>query len=223
MWNWLFGKQEKEPTQLQQAPTSKKAAPKVNHNLHNLQDTIATIDQRQSVLEKRIQEETAIAIKLRNEGKKSAALIHLKKKKSYEEQISKLITQSNNLQIMIDSIEQATLTTEYLDAQKAGAAAMKAQNERMNADKIADEMSDIQETLDDFQAAQEAISQPLMDDMEDDELMEELAQMEADDLAKELEKAQVGSEKLPKKQKEPEKLMDEEDELDALTAELNAA
>eukprot|EP01006_Ploeotia_vitrea_P033836 TRINITY_DN65647_c8_g13_i1.p1 TRINITY_DN65647_c8_g13~~TRINITY_DN65647_c8_g13_i1.p1 ORF type:complete len:221 (+),score=56.47 TRINITY_DN65647_c8_g13_i1:100-762(+) len=220
MWKWITGGGSKDPKPAPPPTTSS-----TGNNLAHLQDTMETLEKRMSVLEKRVKEETAQAVAAKNAGKKTVALTHLKRKKNYEEQVTKLNTQYANLQTMVDKIEEATLTADVLAAQKSGVNTLKQQNQKMNADQIGDQMADIQEALADFEEVTQAISTPLQEE-DDDELLDELAAMEAEELEKELEGAKAGTNKLPVVENDTKVTVaakTEDEELDALTAELNAA
>eukprot|EP01001_Neometanema_parovale_P009330 NODE_5573_length_931_cov_96.815594_g5350_i0.p1 GENE.NODE_5573_length_931_cov_96.815594_g5350_i0~~NODE_5573_length_931_cov_96.815594_g5350_i0.p1 ORF type:complete len:227 (+),score=78.02 NODE_5573_length_931_cov_96.815594_g5350_i0:56-736(+) len=171
----LFGKGKEEPV----AST--------NDQIQKLGDHLETIEKREAVLEKKIEQELAKAREASKKGKKNEALTHLKRKKTYEEQCQKLQAQRTNIEMMQMKLEEAAMNVEALKAQKEGAKALKNAYGKTDASKIDADMDEVRDTMDMANEISDAVAQPLGQDMlDEDDLEAELAELEQEELDKEI-------------------------------------
>mmetsp|Transcript_143693 Transcript_143693/g.250788 ORF Transcript_143693/g.250788 Transcript_143693/m.250788 type:complete len:220 (-) Transcript_143693:322-981(-) len=162
------------------------AGPSPNTQIQKLGDTLETIEKREAVLSKKIDAEVAKAREASKKGNKNLALTHLKRKKQYEEQMTKLSAQRMNIENMQMKMEEATMNLETLKAQKEGAKAIKEMYGKMTPDKIDADMETVREVMDHANEISDALSQPLGDQLDEDDLEAELAELEQADLDQEL-------------------------------------
>ncbi|KAJ3259085.1 ESCRT-III subunit protein snf7 [Boothiomyces macroporosus] len=148
-----------------------------------LRESLEMLEKREKYLETKIQQELKMA-KANATKNKRAALMALKRKKAYEEQINKISGSRLTLETQVMAIENANVNLETMNAMAAGAAAMKAIHGKMNIDKVDDTMDDIREQMDLANEISDAISQPvgLGIDYDEDELNKELEDLEQEDL-----------------------------------------
>jgi hypothetical protein len=168
--------------------------------LQTLAEREEQLDKRKALLEKKINDELEKAKEFTRQKKKNQALMCLKKKKMYEQQLEQL----DQLQMRVSEqrlmLENQRANTDVLAAMQQAAAAANAnmkESKIENVDKILDE---IQESNDQLRQVQEALAAPLgvAADLDEDELLGELEDLEAEELDKQLmEPAQVPATKLP--------------------------
>merc|ERR1712244_33281 len=207
----------------------------LNDSIQQLRTAVSQLDKREVHLEKKIQVclNNAKAKSKRRDEK--GALFELKKKKQLENQMQSIQGKKLNLETQIMALEDAHLNKETLKAMKTSASAMKATVKEADLDKADELMEDINEVMDQVTEMNEAMSQPLGQIMDDDELEAELAELEeieADELLNDMADAPITgnvqqnndidldmpsapTKKINKQQKE------EEDELAELEAMMN--
>ncbi len=110
---------------------------------------------------------------------KNGALFALKRKKMYETEVSKLQGARITLDSQILALESAAVNLETFKAMKAGAGAMKNMRGNIDADKVDEMMDDIQDERDIHDQISEAISRPGQDLFNDEDLLNELAELDA--------------------------------------------
>ncbi|CEM13722.1 unnamed protein product [Vitrella brassicaformis CCMP3155] len=205
-------------------------------------EAIATLEKRQQHLEKRIQaQEDEARAKTRAKDKRGA-LLALKRKKLFNQELDQLNNARLTLEQQIMTLESAQTQTVAVEALQTGVNAQKIMNQRLNIDKIDNLMEDMQEQQDLQNEVAQVLSsgQPIMDD---DELLNELQELEAEELDNKLlsagtvptglpavpagaEAAGVSAEAAPsapapvKTQQQAAKPLSDEDQLAALQAEL---
>lgn len=177
----LFGK--KKPTA---AP-----APLPVDTIKMLRDNLLVLEKREEHIQKKI-EMALTEAKMKSAKKdKNGALFALKRKKMYEAEVSKLQGARITLDSQILALESAAVNIETFKAMKSGANAMKGLRGDIDSDKVDDIMDEIQEEKDIHDSISEAISRPGQDLFNDEDLLEELAELEALDAEEqELEVAQ---------------------------------
>eukprot|EP01034_Spumella_vulgaris_P024038 gene24038-30335_t len=97
----------------------------------------------------------------------------------YETEVTKLQGARITLDSQILSLESAAVNLETFKAMKAGAGAMKGMRGNIDADKVEDMMDEIQEEKDIHDQISEAISRPGQDLFNDEDLLAELAELDA--------------------------------------------
>lgn len=165
----LFGK--KKPTA---AP-----APLPVDTIKMLRDNLLVLEKREEHIQKKI-EMALTEAKMKSAKKdKNGALFALKRKKMYEAEVSKLQGARITLDSQILALESAAVNIETFKAMKSGANAMKGLRGDIDSDKVDDIMDEIQEEKDIHDSISEAISRPGQDLFNDEDLLEELAELEA--------------------------------------------
>jgi charged multivesicular body protein 4 len=171
MMQKLFGKKEKPPT--------------TNDSIQRMNDTLETVDKREAVLQRKIDQELAKAKEASAKKNKALAMQHLKRKKQFEEQLDRLVKQKENIEHMQMKLEEATINVETIQTQQAGANAIRNVYARNNLtiEKIDETVDKVRETIEQANEISAAISQPLGgDDIDEDELMNELELLEAEEM-----------------------------------------
>ena len=179
---------------------------------------------------RKIAEELANAREANRQGNKRRALQHLKKKKLYEAQLDALATSQLKLQEQVIMLEGSKATSETYGALRSGADAMRRMVKETKIEDVDATMDAISEQTEQMRQVQEALGQPVgfAAELDEDELEEELAELDALDvedklldseLARELEEEPaMPSVPLPSVPA-PAIAADEEAELKALQAE----
>lgn len=173
MWGYMFGNQKR------------KDEPKVA--IIKLREHIVMLHKKESHLETQIEVQDQLARKYVSTNK-AAAKNALKKKKNYQGQLDKLFAQIELLETQLDSIESANLNLATMNAMKDGAKAMKQIHGDFNIDKVDETMDDIKDQLDVAAEILDAISRPLANEVDEDELEDELKELEELNLETELTK-----------------------------------
>lgn len=139
------------------------------------------LTKKQDYLEKRIEQELAIAKKHGTKNKR-AALQALKRKKRLEQQLTQIDGTLSTIEFQREALENSHTNTEVLKNMGYAAKAMKKVHENMDVNKIDDLMADITEQQDVAQEISEAISRPFGETFDEDELLAELEELEQEDL-----------------------------------------
>eukprot|EP01136_Pigoraptor_vietnamica_P038209 Opistho-1_new@107209 len=169
----LFGKAKKQP------PMATK------DSIQKMRETLELLEKRERYLEKKIEGELETAKKNAAKNKK-VAMMALKKKKTYENQMEKISGARMTIETQVLAIENANVNLEAMNAMQIGAQAMKKIHAGMTVDQVDKTMDDIRDQMDIANEISDAISQPVAMggvEMDDDELereLEELAQEELD-------------------------------------------
>ncbi|ODV95236.1 hypothetical protein PACTADRAFT_2941 [Pachysolen tannophilus NRRL Y-2460] len=172
MFSYFFGNNQK-----------KKDEPK--KRIVEIREQINLLNKKSAHLERQIDEQQVVAKKSITTNK-AAAKMALKRKKNYEIQHEKIQSQVDNLEQLLFSIENANLNSETMNVMKNGAKAIKQIHGDFDMDKVEDTMDEIREQLDVGQEISEAISRPLGQEIDEDELDEELEALQQEELDKNL-------------------------------------
>jgi charged multivesicular body protein 4 len=152
-----------------------------------LRDNLLVLEKREEHIQKKIEMALTEAKQKSAKKDKTGALFALKRKKMYEAEVSKLQGARITLDSQILALESAAVNIETFKAMKSGAGAMKGLRGDIDSDKVDDIMDEIQEEKDIHDSISEAISRPGQDMFNDEELLEELAELDALELAEEQE------------------------------------
>ena len=189
------------------------------------------LEKKESLMARKIAEELANAREANRQGNKRRALQHLKKKKLYEAQLDALATSQLKLQEQVIMLEGSKATSETYGALRSGADAMRRMVKETKIEDVDATMDAISDQTEQMRQVQEALGQPVgfAAELDEDELEEELAELDALDvedklldseLARELEEEPaMPSVPLPSVPA-PTIAADEEAELKALQAEM---
>ncbi|KAJ3054782.1 ESCRT-III subunit protein snf7 [Rhizophlyctis rosea] len=148
-----------------------------------LRESLEMLEKREKYLQTKIDNELKFA-KANASKNKRAALTALKRKKAYEDQISKIMGSRMTLEQQVMAIENANVNLETMNAMRAGAEAMKQIHGNLDINKVDATMDDIRDQMDLANEISDAISQPVNFGVEfdEDELNEELELLEQEEL-----------------------------------------
>ena len=138
------------------------------------------MEKRNAVLEKNMERLHKEAVDANNAGQKQKALLALKKKKMYEDQVK-----TNNAMLMRlleqkGALESTMINSDALRAIDAATTTMKAEQEEWSADRVRDMTDELHELHANHREITEMIREPLSSDgPTEDELLEELGEMSA--------------------------------------------
>uniref|UniRef100_A0A667XJZ8 Charged multivesicular body protein 4C n=1 Tax=Myripristis murdjan TaxID=586833 RepID=A0A667XJZ8_9TELE len=163
-----------------------RTGPSPQEAIHKLRETEEMLTKKQEYLEKRIQQEIAIAKKNGTKNKR-AALQALKRKKRLEQQLTQIDGTLSTIEFQREALENANTNTEVLKNMGYAAKAIKGIHQNMDLDKIDSLMLEITEQQDVAKEISDAISQPfgipsLAVHHFCDELLAELAELEEEEL-----------------------------------------
>jgi len=205
---------------------SKKKAPAPKESISKLRETLDMLEKREQFLQKKCEQQVTEAKKFMAQKNKRAALMCLKRKKTYEQQIEKLSGARMTIESQVMALEGASVSLEAMNAMKMGATSMKTIHKDINIDKVDDTMDEIREQMDIANEINDAIATPLGGEVfDEDELLGELEDLEQESLDEQLLQVTPAS-KLPSTPtKAPEakvpakkQVVDEDAELAALEA-----
>ncbi|CAG8467917.1 8321_t:CDS:2 [Paraglomus occultum] len=165
-----------------------KARPKANPKdaVLRLRETLSMLEKREAFLQNKIDSELKTA-KLNAGTNKRAALMALKRKKQYMNQIEKISGSRLLIDTQVMAIENANVNLETMKAMQVGAEAMKSIYGSMDINTVDDTMESIREQMDLAEDISNAISVPLgVDFLDDDELAAELEELEQEALDNQL-------------------------------------
>lgn len=214
MFTKIFGKQKQETSAIS--------------SLGKLSETLEMLEKKESLLTKKASVEVEKAREFTRAKNKKAAIQCLKRKRLLEQQIEQLGNYQLRIHDQMILLEGAKATTETVDALKGGAAAMKKMQKATSMDDVDNTMDEINEQTESMKQIQAALAAPMgaAADFDEDELEAELEELEGAELEEELLKptAPVASIHVPAGRQSarpaPQKRTAEEEELDALQAEM---
>lgn len=196
-------------------------APSTGEAIQKLRETEEMLIKKQEFLEKKIEQEIAIARKNGTKNKR-AAIQALKRKKRYEKQLQQIDGTLSTIEMQREALEGANTNTAVLQTMKSASDALKAAHQHMNVDDVHDMMDDIAEQQDVAREISDAISNPVAfgQDVDEDELERELEELEQEELDKKLldtlpstakELPEVPTEEVATKPKAKQRVDDDED------------
>lgn len=230
MFKRLFGQGGPQPAG---APAGTPAANQTINAMQKLSDSEEQLEKKKALLEKKIADEMEKAREFTRLKKKNQALMCLKKKKMYEQQLERLDALSSRVMEQKTMLDDQQMTLGVLGAMQQATRAQKNTMKEMKIENIDSTLEEIQEVGDQMRVINEAIAQPVgvFADMDQDDLEAELADLEAEELDNQLlEPAPVPASKapaaemrlpnVPQRAAVPAAKTAEELELEALQAEL---
>ena len=152
-------------------------------SIAKIKQTMARQEKRRTFLEKKIKNELVQAKAKMKRKDKRGALMHMKRKKMYEKEITKIDAVQMTLEQQCFNIEGAQANVEAVNAMKVGADQMKTMQQAVNVDDVADLRDEIEEQ----QMMGNEVSDLLAEGMgaaammDEDDLAAELADLEAED------------------------------------------
>lgn len=165
----LFGKKKQAPV----------PAPNPIDTIAKLRESLAILEKREEHITKKIEASLSEARMKSQKKDKNGALFALKRKKMYEAEVTKLQGARITMENQILSLETASVNLETIRAMKAGATAMKTMRGDLDADKVDEIIDDLAEEKDIQDAISDAISRPGQEMFNDEELLDELAELDS--------------------------------------------
>ncbi|XP_062335295.1 charged multivesicular body protein 4c isoform X1 [Osmerus eperlanus] len=202
-----------------------RTGPSSQEAIHRLRETEEMLTKKQEYLEKKIEQEIAIAKKNGMKNKR-AALQALKRKKRYEQQLTQIDGTLSTIEFQREALENANTNTEVLKNMGFAAKAIKSVHQNMDLEKIDSLMQDITEQQEVAQEICDAISRPFGEVFDEDELLAELAELEQEELEESMKNMgrlpRVPSSKLPSVQPsqrtKSKKRVDDDNDMQMLAA-----
>lgn len=150
--------------------------------LQHVDETIETLDARCELLQHKMERELANAKKYMAANNKTQALRCMKRKRMYEEQLGRLEGQRMNMETMKMTVEDTAMTVQVIQAQRVVGSSMEKQNQKINVDKVDEDMERLQEAIAQQTEISEQLGQPLDNmGMDEDELLDELDELMGED------------------------------------------
>ncbi|KAL5636219.1 hypothetical protein ACGC1H_004887 [Rhizoctonia solani] len=149
----------------------------------NTRQHLAVLDKKEENLQRKIDEELKKA-KANAVNNKTAATAALRRKKVHEAELEKLYGQRMTLETQLNAIENANLNAETMAAMKQGAQALRDIHGNLTIDKVDSTMDQVREQMELTEEISQAISNPLNMgvELDEDELKDELAELEQEEL-----------------------------------------
>lgn len=162
----------------------KKKAPTPQETITKMRETLEMLEKRERHLQNKINNETLEAKKFMAAKNKRAALMCLKRKKAYENQIEKMSGARMTIDSQLMAIEGANVSLETMNVMKMGAQTMRSIHNNLTVEDVDNTMEEIQEQLTINNEINEAISNPIggINDFDEDELNAELEALEQENL-----------------------------------------
>ncbi|ORY90777.1 Snf7-domain-containing protein [Leucosporidium creatinivorum] len=153
----------------------------------NLREHLLMLDKKEEHLSKKIEDELRKA-KANATTNPRVAKQALRQKKLYENELDSISGRKMTLTTQVNAIESANMNKETLDAMKKGADVLKGIHGKLNVDKVDATMDDVRNQLELTNEISEAISNPagMGIDIDDQDLADELAELEQEELNKRL-------------------------------------
>lgn len=162
-------------------PTAEAAIPTSGGNsggdaMAQCADSKSMIDKRTRYLQKKIDDETKMAIAHKENGRKPQALLCLKNKKQMEQELEGLLQRTLKITAMENSLAQLKFTELTIAAEKAAAVEIKERVKRLgDLDAVRDASEDaLQDAYEALGIANEQVAVPGLEGIDDESLLEEL-------------------------------------------------
>lgn len=198
-----------------------KKKPTTNQSIEQMRESLDLLERRERVISLKVDEEIKKARECMGKKNKNGALICMKRKKAYEEQRTRIGNQRLNIEAMILKLEGAATDMDMLHAQTTGAAALRNVYGKNTPEKIDRQMDAVRDAIESASEISDAIAQPLgglMSDMDDDELLAELAEIENEEFEKTM--LEVDTKQASKAVKRPAAAVQEDEDLASLESEM---
>lgn len=174
----FFGSSKKAPAP---APAQRQAAPQKPVDTY---DTIQTLKKSSDDLDKRIQnyqkkieQQQKIAKQKIAKKDKQGAMMCLKRKKMYENEITKIEGIQVTLETQMMSLESAQTNATAYQAISIGTKSIAAVNQSINVENVETTIEDLQEQMDDANEVSNALSQGIDTGLDEGDLEDEFAEL----------------------------------------------
>jgi charged multivesicular body protein 6 len=159
--NFLFGKKKPTPPQ----PTKA---------IDKLREALQLLERRGAHLGQQIDKSKEEAKKYLRENNKTRALNALKRSKLLEKELESIEGQKFNLEAQISALTQAITNSETMAAMRLGKDTLVGMEMKVDADKVAETMEDISESIAKMEEVTDAMARPLGPVTDEDDLLAEL-------------------------------------------------
>jgi len=151
-----------------------KKVPNISDSIQSLRIAQETLDKREAHLQKQADLALVDAKKALKAKNKKGATFYLKRKNNYQKQIDQIYGKKINIDIQIMALEDAASNKQMLQAMASGRDALQHHVNDDQIEKVADVMDDINDSLAMSDEFGEALSQPIGNQMDDDDILAEL-------------------------------------------------
>lgn len=150
--------------------------------IQQMDDTLESMELREQLLMKKIDAETTRAKDALAKKNKNLAILCMKRKKMYEQNLEKLMAQRGNMETVKITMEDTTMTLQVLQAQRAATSQLVTMNQQMGAEQVEDDIDKLRDAIDEQARIADLLQQDVNPNVVDeDELMDELKEMMAAD------------------------------------------
>ncbi len=180
MFSFLFGKSNKKTAEAAAVAATKQTRVETMDTLAMLQSRESDLEKRIAMLEIQSRAAGEAALEANRAGQKQKALLHIQKRKMYEDQI-----QTNHAMIMRlltqrTALETSNMNAETLNAQRLANEAIKKQQQGWNPDTVSDLTEQTHELMENSREITNLLREPISSDMPTEaDLDAELAELEA--------------------------------------------
>ncbi|PAV84242.1 hypothetical protein WR25_16561 [Diploscapter pachys] len=161
------------------AYSRKRKAPTAEDAISKLKETEELLTRKQEHFEEKIAQEVENAKKYAKTNKKMA-ISALRRKKQYEIELGRIDGTLSKLEAQRVALENVGMNQEVVDVLSGTNETLKNANKKLDIDKVADLMDQIADDLAMSDELNQAISRPIGDVADEDDLMAELEQLQAD-------------------------------------------
>lgn len=168
----LFGKKKETP----------------QDSIAKLRETLETLDKRDQFLDKKIQQQLEEAKKYNAAGNKKMAIAALKRKKMLTDQQAKIMGAREKIELQLNAIESVKMDMEILNTLESGTKTMKEMHKSMDVNKVDEVIDNMNDQIDISNEIANAMSQPVGEVFDDEDLLKELEDEELKDLEKDIDK-----------------------------------
>jgi len=160
----------------------------------NLRQQLGMLEKKEEYLQKKIDEELKKA-RTNAVSNKAVATAALRRKKAHETEMDRLANTRLTLETQVNALESANINHETMIAMKRGSEALRVIHQGLTIDKVDATMDSIREQMELTNEISDAIANPVNMgvDMDDEELKQELADLEQEQLDSKL----MGAERAP--------------------------
>eukprot|EP01090_Pellita_catalonica_P003481 TRINITY_DN13151_c0_g1_i1.p1 TRINITY_DN13151_c0_g1~~TRINITY_DN13151_c0_g1_i1.p1 ORF type:complete len:218 (+),score=63.47 TRINITY_DN13151_c0_g1_i1:56-709(+) len=149
---------------------------KTQQSIEKLRETVAMLDKREALMQQKIDKEIATAKAYMARGNKNMAVATLKRKKTYDAQLDKLLNQRLAVDQQLMALEGAAVTVESVRAMSQGSAALGSIQKTMDVDAVESTMENIRDQMDTADEIQQIMGSGVSNEVYDpDDMDDELA------------------------------------------------
>ncbi|PIC46572.1 hypothetical protein B9Z55_006219 [Caenorhabditis nigoni] len=178
--SWFFDRMHEEAHKIKEKikeKSRKRKAPTAEEAIGNLKDAEELLIKKQEYFELRIEQEIEAAKKHMKTNKKMA-LAALRRKKNHEQELSRIDGVLTKLEAQRSALENVGMHNEVIDVLGKTNETLKKEHAKMDIDKVHDLMDEIADGLAISGEFNDAISAPIGDVADEDELLQELQELQ---------------------------------------------